>query len=89
MNNYGLYSSPHSETIILFDSTGDLNEDGIIDDDNVKNELMSLYTIMPLFSYEGSSAENMLFDNFDNLIDNNNFCAGAVLYNNEIDPSSP
>ncbi len=67
----------------------DNDEDGIIDDDNVKNELMSLYTIMPLFSYEGSSAENMLFDNFDNLIDNNNFCAGAVLYNNEIDPSSP
>ena len=67
----------------------DNNEDGVIDDDNVKDALMSLYTIMPLFSYEGSNAEDMLFDSFEELMDNNNFCAGAVLYNNEIDPSSP
>ena len=67
----------------------DNNEDGIIDDDNVKNELMSIYTVMPLFAYEGSNAEDLLFDNFEDLMDNNNFCAGAVLYNNEIDPSSP
>ena len=50
---------------------------------------MSVYTVMPLFAYEGSNAEDILFDNFDDLMDNNNFCAGAVLYNNEIDPSSP
>ena len=56
---------------------------------NVKNALMDLYTVMPLFAYEGSNAEEILFDNFDDLMDNNNFCAGAVLYNNEIDPSSP
>ena len=31
MNNYGLYSSPHFETIILLDLFGDLNEDGSID----------------------------------------------------------
>jgi hypothetical protein len=67
----------------------DNDEDGIIDDQNVKNELMNLYTIMPLFAYEGSNAEDLLFDNFDYLMENNNFCAGAVLYNNEIDPSSP
>ena len=67
----------------------DNNEDGIIDDENVKNELMSLYTIMPLFAYEGSNAEDILFDNFEDLKENNNFCAGAVLYNNEIDPYSP
>ena len=67
----------------------DNDEDGMIDDENVKNELMSLYTIMPLFSYEGSDAEEMVFDNFEDLKENNNFCAGAVLYNNEIDPSSP
>ena len=59
----------------------DNNEDGIIDDENVKNELMSLYTIMPLFAYEGSIAEDILFDNFEDLKENNNFCAGAVLYN--------
>ena len=67
----------------------DNNEDGTIDDENVKNELMSLYTIMPLFAYEGSNAEDILFDNFEDLKENNNFCAGAVLYNNEIDPYSP
>ena len=67
----------------------DNNEDGIIDDENVKNALMSLYTIIPLFAYEESNAEDILFDSFEDLVDNNNFCAGAVLYNNEIDPSSP
>ena len=67
----------------------DNNEDGIIDDLNVQNQLLSVYTIMPIFSDEGSSAEDILFDNFDNLINDYNFCAGAVLYNNEIDPSSP
>jgi len=67
----------------------DNDEDGIIDDENVKNALMDVYTVMPLFAYEGSNAEDILFDNFDDLMDNNNFCAGAVLYNNEIDPSSP
>ena len=44
---------------------------------------------MPLFAYEGSSAENMLFDNFDFLIKTQNFCAGAVLYSNEISPLYP
>ena len=67
----------------------DNDEDGVIDDDNVKNELLSKYTIMPLFAYEGSNAEDVLFDSFDDLMDDNNFCAGAVLYNNEINPSSP
>ena len=67
----------------------DNNEDGFIDDDNVKNELMNKYTIMPLFAYEGSNAEDLLFDNFDDLMYDNNFCAGAVLYNNEIDPLNP
>ena len=67
----------------------DNNEDGLVDDDNVKNELMSNYTIMPLLAYEGSNAEDMLFDGFEDLKEQNNFCAGAVLYNNEINPSSP
>ena len=67
----------------------DNNEDGVVDDENVKTALMNTYTVMPLFSYKGSNAEEILFDNFDDLIDNNNFCAGAVLYNNEIDSSSP
>lgn len=67
----------------------DNDEDGVIDDDDIKNELLSKYTIMPVFAYEGSSAEDVLFDSFDKLMDDNNFCAGAVLYNNEVDPSNP
>ena len=31
MSNYGLYSFPHLEEVILTDSFGDLNEDGSID----------------------------------------------------------
>ena len=42
----------------------DNNEDGIIDDENVKNALMDVYTVMPLFAYEGSNAEEILFENF-------------------------
>ena len=43
----------------------DNNEDGIIDDENVKNVLMDVYTVMPLFAYESSVAEEIVFDNFD------------------------
>ena len=67
----------------------DNNEDGIIDDPNVQQVLSNKNTIMPLFAYEGSNAEDILFDNFDFLFEQYNYCAGAVLYNNEIDPSNP
>ncbi len=67
----------------------DNNEDGIIDDPNVQQTLSNKNTIMPLFAYEGSNAEDILFDNFDLLFEEYNYCAGAVLYNNEIDPSNP
>ena len=67
----------------------DNNEDGIIDDPNVQQALSNKNTIMPLFAYEGSNAEDILFDNFDVLFEEYNYCAGAVLYNNEIDPSNP
>ena len=67
----------------------DNNEDGIIDDLNVFDALSNKNTIMPLFAYEGSNAEDLLFDNFDLLFEQYNYCAGAVLYNNEIDPNNP
>ena len=67
----------------------DNNEDGLIDDLNVFDALSNKNTIMPLFSYEGSNAEDLLFDNFDLLFEQYNYCAGAVLYNNEIDPNNP
>jgi len=67
----------------------DNNEDGLIDDPNVQDALSGKNTIMPLFAYEGSDAEDLLFDNFDLLFEEYNYCAGAVLYNNEIDPLNP
>ena len=67
----------------------DNNEDGLIDDLNVFDALSNKNTIMPLFSYEGSNAEDLLFENFDLLFEQYNYCAGAVLYNNEIDPNNP
>ena len=67
----------------------DNDEDGVIDDINVQEVLLTKQTIMPLFAYEGSDAEEMLFDNFEFLVKEYNYCAGAVLYNDEIDPSNP
>jgi hypothetical protein len=67
----------------------DNDEDGVIDDINVQETLLTKQTIMPLFAYEGSNAEELLFDNFDLLVEEYNYCAGAVLYNNEIDPNNP
>lgn len=67
----------------------DNNEDGVIDDLNVYDALSNKNTIMPLFAYEGSNAEDILFENFDLLFEQYNYCAGAVLYNNEIDPTNP
>ncbi len=67
----------------------DNNEDGVIDDINVETILSNKKTIMPIFSFEGSNAEDVLFSNFDILEENYNYCAGAVLYNDEISPENP
>ena len=50
----------------------DNNEDGLIDDLNVFDALSNKNTIMPLFSYRGSNAEDPLFDNFDLLFEQYN-----------------
>ena len=61
----------------------DNDEDGIVDDESIKNQLASSNALMPLFVSEGSSAENAFFNNY------NGNGISAVLYNNEIDPSQP
>ncbi len=61
----------------------DNNEDGIVDDQSIKNQLISSNALMPLFASEGSSGEDAFFDNY------NGNGVSAVLYNNEIDPSQP
>jgi hypothetical protein len=59
----------------------DNNEDGIVDDPLIETQLISENALMPLFSAEGSSAENTFFNNY------NGDGVSAVLYNNEIDPT--
>ena len=59
----------------------DNNEDGTVDDPLLKAELQSKQALMPIFSQDGSSAEN----NFFNYYNGNG--AAAVLYQNEMSPS--
>ena len=59
----------------------DNNEDGILDDPLIESQLQNEKAFMPIFSFEGSNAENLLFDNY------NGNGASAVLYKNEMDPS--
>ena len=59
----------------------DNNEDGIVDDPLIASQLQNEQAFMPIFSSEGSNAENLLFSNY------NGNGASAVLYKNEIEPS--
>jgi hypothetical protein len=59
----------------------DNNEDGIVDDPLIETQLSNENALMPIFSSEGSSAENIFFNNY------NGDGVSAVLYKNEIDPS--
>ena len=60
----------------------DNDENGVVDDPMVQAELSGANVVMPLLISEGSPAENAMMNNF-------NGCLGAVLYNDEIDPSQP
>ena len=59
----------------------DNNEDGVVDDPLIESQLLSENALMPIFSSEGSSAENIFFNNY------NGNGVSAVLYKNEIDPT--
>ena len=59
----------------------DNNEDGIVDDPLIEAQLTNENALMPIFSSEGSSAENTFFNNY------NGDGVSAVLYKNEIDPT--
>ena len=59
----------------------DNNEDGIVDDPLIETQLQNKNALMPLFSSEGSAAENIFFNNY------NGNGVSAVLYNNEVDPT--
>ena len=59
----------------------DNNEDGFIDDPIIGTQLSSQHVIMPIFNSESSPVEQF-FEFF-------NGCAGAVLFQEEIDPTQP
>jgi len=59
----------------------DNDEDGIVDDPLIEAQLQNKQAFTPIFAYEGSSAEDLLFNNYQG------DGASAVLYNNEIDPA--
>tara|TARA_B100000795_G_scaffold14617_1_gene9955 strand:- start:282 stop:1256 length:975 start_codon:yes stop_codon:yes gene_type:complete len=59
----------------------DNNEDGIVDDSAIETQLINENALMPIFSAEGSLAENTFFNNY------NGDGVSAVLYKNEIDPT--
>ena len=59
----------------------DNDENGIVDDPLIETQLSNENALMPIFSSEGSSAENIFFNNY------NGDGVSAVLYKNEIDPS--
>jgi len=61
----------------------DNNEDGEVDDPLLKNELSANGALIPIFSYDGSSAMDNFFDYY------NGNGASAVLWRDEIDPNNP
>jgi hypothetical protein len=61
----------------------DNDEDGIVDDPLIKSQLQNKKAFIPIFAYEGSNVENVLFNNYQG------DGVSAALYNNEIDPAQP
>tara|TARA_B100001057_G_scaffold117755_1_gene116320 strand:- start:85 stop:1152 length:1068 start_codon:yes stop_codon:yes gene_type:complete len=61
----------------------DNNEDGIVDDPQIKSKLIEHSAMMPLLMYEGSNAEDALVEHYEG------DGISAVLYNFEIDPNQP
>ena len=61
----------------------DNDENGVVDDPLIETQLTNSQALMPLLAYEGSPAEDALFDNY------NGEGISAVLYNKEMDPSQP
>lgn len=89
MNGLGVYGEDGvSEQTLLYVATIfaellDNDEDGHWDDEAVFNALVMRSALMPVFAEEGSAAESEFFRRY------NGDGVGAVLYNNEIDPSQP
>ena len=61
----------------------DNDEDGIVDDQALKNRLSNSGALMPIFTSDGNSCMDSFEDNY------NGNGVSAVLFRNEIDPSQP
>ena len=61
----------------------DNDEDGIVDDESLLVRLQQSSAFMPIFTDEGSEAENLLFESY------NGSGAGAALYGQEVDEENP
>ncbi len=61
----------------------DQNEDGVVDDPMLEASLIQGQALMPVLSFEGSDAEQNLFDFYEG------DGISAVLYSGEIDPNEP
>ena len=89
MNGLGVYGEEgiSDEKLIyvanIFAELLDNDEDGQWDDQAVFDELLAKEALMPVFTDEGSPAEEEFFNNYDG------DGVSAVLYDNEVDPSQP
>jgi hypothetical protein len=89
MNGLGIYGEDGiSEEKMLyvaaiFAELLDNDEDGQWDDPEVVTQLLQSEAMMPVFTREGSDAENEFFRHYDG------DGVSAVLYNGEVDPSRP
>ena len=61
----------------------DNDENGYVDDPLLKSQLQANEALIPIFSQDGSNAQNTFFSLY------NGNGAAAVLYNNEMNPSQP
>jgi len=61
----------------------DNDENGEVDDPLIRQELIDMEALMPIFTSENSQAANSFFNNY------NGDGVSAILFNNEIDPSQP
>ena len=61
----------------------DQDEDGQVDDPSIEEALSTGQALMPILNFEGSDAEEELFESYDGS------GIAAVLYNEEIDPEQP
>tara|TARA_Y100001960_G_scaffold95207_1_gene102512 strand:- start:125 stop:1117 length:993 start_codon:yes stop_codon:yes gene_type:complete len=61
----------------------DNDEDGVVDDQALKNRLANSGALMPIFTSDGNSCMDSFEDNY------NGNGVSAVLFRNEIDPSQP